>query len=359
MPAIRLPIFDQSLFQEPIEKQVKTLADFIMRYRRELEWLLNGKLDKDNGVVAADMVITNTLVTNTLYAEYGRIARLSVSELNTAWKKITNYLASDTSDVNYIRMYEQYALWITATTDGLATQHEVDYDNNLLYWTDGTHTGMTTTVNAFPVTTYVYTELTKWDMSFQLVGSYYVPMALIGAGTGVGNNGKGYIYKDALNDLHIGVYHASTGAQVGIVAEDNGVLKRGGTGDTQLRNISHLAVGDTLPTALEDGDIVYQGFSASDKLEVNAAATLYVQVDGLPQPTFIRVSSGAAVTLPTDAGLSDGVELTIKNVSSSVTSSIVGTIDGNNPFTLQPYGCIHIRYNGTNWDILSHYFGLS
>lgn len=350
MPAIRLPIFDQSLFQEPIEKQVKTLADFIMRYRRELEWLLNGQLDESNGVVAADMIITNTLVTNTLYAEYGRIARLSVSELNTAWKKITNYLASDTSDVNYIRMYEQYGLWITASTDGTATRHETDYDENPLYWTDETHTGMTTTENAYPVTTYVYTELVKMDLSFQLIGGQYIPMVFYGAGTGIGNNGKGYTYKDALNDLHVGVYHASTGVPVELLISDDGLRKVGGSGDLQIRNTIHLPMGDPIPTEAEDGDIVYQGYSMSEKREISAAATLYVQVDDLPQPTFIRFTGTTySVALPADAGLSDGVTLTFKNMASG-TVTLTGTVDGATDYALTTGSFCTLRYNGADWD---------
>lgn len=152
-----------------------------------------------------NVIIANTMVTNVLYAEYGRIARLSVSELNTAWKKITNYLLKDTdlaastADVNYIRAYEQYIRWIAAETDGLATQHETDYDGNPLYWTDDTHTGMTTTANAFPVTTWVYTERIKREISFMETDTYEIPVDVFGAGVGseaYPERGKGFIYKD-------------------------------------------------------------------------------------------------------------------------------------------------------------------
>lgn len=237
MPAIRLPIFDQSLFQEPIEKQVKTLADFIMRYRRELEWLLNGQLDESNGVVAADMVITNTLVTNTLYAEYGRIARLSVSELNTAWKKITNYLLKDTdlaaslADVNYIRAYEQYMRWIAAETDGMATHHETDYQGNPLYWTDGDHKGMTTTANDFPVTTWVYTELIKREISFMDNGGYEIPIDVFGAGAGsvsFPDHGKGYIIKVpsglTIKYIATGAGELAAGTEAKIELTNDGIL---------------------------------------------------------------------------------------------------------------------------------------
>ena len=58
MPAIRLPAPDGSLSKLPVEKQVQALTDLVMRFRRELEYLLNGNLDEENGVVAADMIIS-------------------------------------------------------------------------------------------------------------------------------------------------------------------------------------------------------------------------------------------------------------------------------------------------------------
>jgi hypothetical protein len=129
-----------------------------------------------------DVTISNTVIVNNLYAEYGRIANLTVSELNTGWKKITNYLASDTSDIGYTRDYEQYKLWITASTDGSATQQQEDRDGNLLYWLDETHTGMTTTANAFPVLTYVYVDLVKAEFSFREVEGVIRPRIILGAG---------------------------------------------------------------------------------------------------------------------------------------------------------------------------------
>lgn len=199
MPSLRLPIFDQSLFQQPVEQQVKTLADFIMRYRRELEYLLNGELDDENGVFKADVIISNTVITQNLYAEYGRIANLSVNELDTSWEKITNYLAGSTADVNYIHINDQNCRWITATvTDPVGTEHLTNKDGEPLYWVDNTHTGMTLNVTSFPVTVYTYDEWDKASFSFNGNDSSHVPVITLGAGFGsttYPERGKAFIYK--------------------------------------------------------------------------------------------------------------------------------------------------------------------
>lgn len=361
MPAIRLPIFDQSLFQKPIGDQVRSLADMFMRYKRELEFLLNGALDEDNGVISADVIISNTIITENLYAEYGRIANLTVNELDTGWEKITNYLSSSTADVNYIHINDQKAEWITASTTGATTEHFEDKEGNPLYWTDDTYKGMGTKVTDYPVTVYVYTELTKATFSFDSVSGTYIPRIVLGAGTGTGDNGKGIIYKDT-NDLHVGYRHSTSGDAIELIANNDGLRKSGGEGSVQLRNVAILAKGATIPDTVQDGDLVIQGYSSSDKREVTAAATLYVQVDGVAQPTFIRCTSSSgnyAVALPTDDGLEDGVELTIKNATSSAVISLTGSVDGYTSFTLQPKGCVHLRYNGTDWDLLSHFYGIN
>lgn len=353
MPAIRLPSLDNSILQMPVEKQIAAMMDMLMRYRRELEYLLNGRLDEDNGLVSADVVITNTLVTNTLYAEYGRIANLTVSELNTAWKKITNYLASDTSDVHYLHMYEQNAKWIDAHTDGSATVQETDYASNPLYWVDETHKGMTTTENAFPVLTYVYTEYVKREISFITINGVDIPVELIGAGTGTGNNGKGFIYKDAANDLHIGIYHATTGVPIEFLISDDGPRKAGGTGDTQIRNIKYTANGAAPVPAdyadLDDGDQIIGGFSEVDIQNVTGAVTLVTNTSGVPAPAYVRCTGSSAYNVTLHAATEAGIVKRFKN-RGSATVTLVGTVDGGTNYTLTAGSFCVLVTNGTDWD---------
>ncbi|NLD46409.1 MAG: hypothetical protein GX660_04320 [Clostridiaceae bacterium] len=183
-----------------------------------------------------DIIVNNTFITQNLYAEYGRIANLSVSELNTSWKKIVNYLNADKSDVNYVRIYEKYMKWITATTDGNTTEQLTDTDNNLLYWIDETHTGMTKEVTAYQVLTYEYIETTKFEVTFEDSGNKAVKMVL---GTGFGyadpNEGKAFIMKDS-NGLLL-KYVQSGGNVLQLRLGDNGIEQIGNTGVAGLRNI--------------------------------------------------------------------------------------------------------------------------
>jgi hypothetical protein len=58
---------------------------------------------------------------------------------------------------------------------------------------------MTTTVNAFPVTTWVYREIVKREISFMETDTFEVPVDVFGAGTEnetYPDRGKGFIYKD-------------------------------------------------------------------------------------------------------------------------------------------------------------------
>jgi hypothetical protein len=315
------------------------------------EYVFDGKLSAD--LITAleaefDVTISNTVIVNNLYAEYGRIANLTVSELNTGWKKITNYLASDTSDVNYIREYDQYALWITASTDGSETQQEEDYDGNPLYWLDDTYTGMTTTANSYPVLTYVYTELTKMDMSFQLIGSDYEPMILVGHGTGTANNAKGVFWKSADNVFHMGYFHGVTGDLIEIQASNDGLIKSGGAGDTQLRNIKYV---DATPVVadiddLDDGDIVIGGYSQYDRLGITASATIteasaeYIEMTG--------TTSGQTLTITPPASTAGAVLKIIKNRSNQ-TWTIGATVDGTASPTMVANAAITILWNGTDW----------
>ncbi|MGH0053226.1 MAG: phage tail protein, partial [Sphaerochaetaceae bacterium] len=78
------------------------------------EFIFDGKLTAD--VIEA----ASSVITKYIQAEGGTIARLTVDQLDTS-DMVQNYLNEDTSDVNYIRVYDQYINFIQATTDGLAT----------------------------------------------------------------------------------------------------------------------------------------------------------------------------------------------------------------------------------------------
>lgn len=192
-----------------------------------------------------DVEVSNTVIVQNLYSEYGRVAKLSVSELDTSWRKITNYLNGDKSDVNYIRIYEKYMKWITATTDGVSTVQVTDIDGNLLYWVDNTHKGMTLNDTGLPVLMYEYTETVKFEMTFETEYPQAVKMTF---GTGFGyenpNEGKGFIYKDA--DGILMKYIQAGGNVLEIRLGENGIIQSG-TGVKGLRNISVSSTPPALP----------------------------------------------------------------------------------------------------------------
>ncbi|WHH58490.1 hypothetical protein [Petroclostridium sp. X23] len=163
-------------------------------------FVFNGELSTDlfNALRAnLSVVVSNTNVTQILTAGNATIAELTVDRLDTGIAKIKNYLNSDTSDIHYKRDYAQYSQYITASTDGLQEEQVTDRNGNPLYWLDDTHMGTTTDETDYPVMSYVYTETIKLEISFDPNDPNNTPKIILGAGTGSGNNGKGFIWKDA------------------------------------------------------------------------------------------------------------------------------------------------------------------
>jgi len=248
MPAIRLPIFDQSLFQQPIEAQVKQLGEFIMRYRRELEWLLNGRLDEDNGLsgtVNVNTLITNNLVTETLYANgKAYIAELTVDQIDTS-DMVKRYLLPvghplRLAPVGYWRGYDQFIEFLDAQIpdpDNLVEVQVRDRQDRLVYWLDADHigTGITYENTGLPVMRFVYNGpngvgllklaiFHRWNADTKT----FNPVIRLGAGTGVGNNGTCEIEKktDGLYMTYIatGSGALSAGKEVLLALTDNGVI---------------------------------------------------------------------------------------------------------------------------------------
>ncbi|MCF8020904.1 MAG: phage tail protein [Vallitaleaceae bacterium] len=144
-----------------------------------------------------DIVISETTITQTLAAQTGTIAELTVDSIETS-DKVQKYLVSDTSDVDYWRGQDQFIKFITATTDGLSTEQVVDRNGMPLYWLDDTYEGVSQDVTSYPVLQYVYTELEKMKIQFEDVNGVQVPSIVMGAGAGVvgaPDFGKGFIYE--------------------------------------------------------------------------------------------------------------------------------------------------------------------
>lgn len=216
-----------------------------------------------NGVLGADAIFTDSM-----YAETGIISELTVDRLSTS-KRVRAYILGDTSDDNYIRIEEQYIQFVTgsvsatsviSTEDGVQLCTEDDLPIMLeggtaaepvaipaenrygekLYWqkepvshtvdgypldADGVQIYAATAVTAWPVYTYLYTELIKLQITFILENGVYTPRIILGAGDPAGNS-IGTVYKGP-RGLVINYKQSNTGELVSLELTDEGAYLAG------------------------------------------------------------------------------------------------------------------------------------
>lgn len=236
----------------------------------------------------AGRLSADAMFTDSLYAELGIIAELTVDELSTS-RRIRKYFLQDYTDDNFVHIKDQYTRYITGTIvsstgllteDGLnlltesglvlteevgaaATEQAVNRYGQGLYWQQepvshtnegypldehGKQVYATTNVTDWPVVVFKYTYLIKKQDAFSQVGQNYIPLSIYGAGDQNGNS-KGYIYKDELG-FYLR-YKSSAAKNVDIVFSDDGFV------DAMHRRLSYIDI-DT-----ENGE-VYYGLEGSD-----------------------------------------------------------------------------------------------
>ncbi len=180
-----------------------------------------------------NVVISNTTITNILSAGTANIAELTVDRLETQ-TKVYNYLHSIVTDVNYIRIQGEVIQYITATKSA-GTAQVSDRHNAPLYWTTVDKTQADTVVTAWPVTVYNYTEAVKMVLDFFNDGVNYIPRIVMGTGSGVGSNGKAFIYKiDGGMQL---TYMAYDGTERTVILHEDGIRTRGGAVNGGVVNV--------------------------------------------------------------------------------------------------------------------------
>lgn len=195
-----------------------------------------------------DVVISNTTITNILSAGNADIAQLTVDRLETS-QKVQKYLASDTSDVNYIRIQGKGTEYVTASVSS-GTSQQVDRFGNPLYWLDDTKKQATTNVTTWPVTAYNYAEHTKLVIEFYHNGITYVPRLVFGTGSGVGDKGKGIIEK--IDGGLMLKYIAYDGSERTITLHEDGIKSIGGQANGGIVNV--YPKGSTI-TNVQHGDL--------------------------------------------------------------------------------------------------------
>ena len=226
--------------QESTEQKVKVIQNYLYMLLEQLKYALRN-LGKENfnptalqeledlfsdefiEEINAGTVITNTLITNELYADYGEIADLTVWRLRTDYARARKFLNGDTGRLDYIYIHDEQIDFISATTDG-TDYKQLKVDGKKFYWRDGTKTQMTNqTVTIWPVYVYVYDEpeLVKASIRFDTVDGVALPVISLGAGDENGNS-KGTIYK-ATDGLYIN-YLTSGAAEIGVKLTDAGFV---------------------------------------------------------------------------------------------------------------------------------------
>ena len=151
-----------------------------------------------------------------LYGEKGNVAEITVDRLDGS-TKVQRYLDGDESELNYIKIIDQYINFMTATCTG-GSEQATSRDGDLLYWVDEEHTSTTLKDVDYegnanePVMQYTYNEMMKMEMAFLWADDLeeYIPVITMGAGTGVDDNAKGRIHKRT-DGLYLTYFHSEDG----------------------------------------------------------------------------------------------------------------------------------------------------
>ena len=229
------------------------------------EYIFDGKLSAT--LIAAleaefDVTISNITITNVLAAEKGYIAELTVDQLETSNKAqmyLANEGAGDTSDVDYIKIKDEYIEFITASTDGSAYEQATDRHGNLLYWRDASKDSVTTDVTAYPVRIFVYTEAVKLKIWFKEHDGLKVPFIELGSGSSLENpdRGKGFIFKDNTG-LILRYVTQATGKEVEVQLGNEGFV------DADMRRLKSAAIDRTAGTV----KVLQEGKTTGDETEI-------------------------------------------------------------------------------------------
>lgn len=199
-------------------QQLAAVYDYLVLLLENLRYILRNlspenfnaqeTLDWIGDHIETNTVISETLITNELYAEYGAIADLTVDELRTDYQKAARYLAGNTAALDYLYIHDEQIDFLTGTVrreDGVPLTEQLHHRGRYFWWTDAGMTRMTSLEQtAWPVTVYQYSELLKGTLRFEDYtppGSQTVtkvPTFVLGAGYGNAQDpakGKGFLRK--------------------------------------------------------------------------------------------------------------------------------------------------------------------
>ncbi len=273
-----------------VEDRLRALYDYLALLLENLRYLLRNLGPENmnesellpwlNDALEVKTLISNTVITNELYAEYGAIADLTVDSLRTDYKRAQRYLAGSTAPLDYLRIHDEVIEFVTAATDGSETEQLV-VDGKAFYWTDAGMTRMTSErVTAYPVMVYVYEEDVKAAFRFEEVSHYgqtvKAPVLRLGAGDEQGRN-YALLYKDT-QGLRL-LYNDADGKNIGMIC--------GRTGYTDLYGLRR-------PTEIDFsgwGDGTQDGVF-SETLDGDVVNSFDVEFDAQGRPVLFTDGTG-------------------------------------------------------------------
>lgn len=238
------------------------------------------------GALAADAVFTDSL-----YAEQGDIAELTVDQLSTS-RRIRKYNLGDTSDDNYIFIHEQTIQFITGTTQGGQGIQATNRYGEGLYWArepdsytadgypldeDGVQIYATTTLTAWPIFHYEYTEQVKAQFTFEQLNNIYRPVLTLGAGDQNGND-KAKLAKE-VGEFDL-LYKTSSGTEIGMKCLLTGYLDLYGLRKTTNIDFSNWDNG-----------------TFTETVEGNVTNNYTVLIDSAGRPASITDAAGHVCTI--------------------------------------------------------------
>ena len=197
------------------EQQISAVYDYLVMLLENLRYILRNlspenfneaeTLDWIGKNIKAETIVSNTVITNELYADYGAIADLVVDELRTDYQKAARYLAGNTAAIDFLHIYDENIDFRTGTVkreNGVPLTEQLHHGSRYFWWREG-RTQMTSLEDTGdPVMVYQYDELLKGTLRFENYTSggvtTKVPVFVLGAGYGNALDpakGRGFLRK--------------------------------------------------------------------------------------------------------------------------------------------------------------------
>lgn len=172
-----------------------------------------------------DVVVSETVIVNNLYAQTGRIADLTVNHLLTG-----DFLSGD-NELFYIDIIEDKIEFIQAYKNNSPMIQYTSVHGELLYWESATHEFMTTEITDWPVMVYQYDSSIVFCIKIEditdSVGQLRIPVMEFGRGDGETQlSAKGRIYKGRTS-LITEYFKSNSGDRLAIELADDGIQFHG------------------------------------------------------------------------------------------------------------------------------------